>query len=212
MFLRMSQGMALLPQVQTWTFRRAGSMNPNPTTFAQRSAAFASAATGRYNSVALISTRTEEGVQGYLVSGPWNGINNAALNLAHAVGAKVERVPTPPQLLGPGRGIVGRLEYEICNSGGLIKAGAAPTEVITTLAQSMPMNSRIGATIRRPFPGSKTSCDLSTELHSPSQNGLWRGRWVAVGDDQVGAGQVLDGRALDIGDYIAPVTESRSRH
>lgn len=148
--LRMFQGMALHRTLRTWTFHRAGQLDPNPTTFAQRSATFASASTTRYNSVSLIATRTEDGVRGYLVTGDWRGMDKAALALAHTVGAKAEEVDSPPDLTGPGREVVGRLEYRTGNSGGLIQAGADPSEVVKTLAQAMPMNSWVGVVMRRP--------------------------------------------------------------
>lgn len=149
----MVRGMALYPRLRTWTFQRAGQLDPNPTSFAQRSANFASAATTRYNSVSLIATRTEDGVHGYLVAPDWKGIDSAAQSLAHAVGAKAVEVDSPPDLIGPGREVVGRLDYQDGNSGGIIQAGADPAEVIRTLAHAMPMNSWVGVVMRRPTRG-----------------------------------------------------------
>ena len=148
--------------VQAWTFQRAGSIDLNPTTFAQRSAAFASSATTWFNSVTLIVTRDEEGVHGYLVSGPWKGMDAASMSLAHAVGAKAVRLDEPATLLGPGREVVGRLDYVSGDSGGLIQAGADPTEVIKTLVTAMPIGSWVGAVLRRP--SCAPSPDVNTQL------------------------------------------------
>src|SRR5690625_2810740 len=151
--LRMVRGMALYPRLRTWTFQRAGQLDPNPTSFAQRPANFASAAATRDNAVALIATRTEDGEHGCAVAPDRRGMDSAGQSLAHAVGAKAVEVDAPPDLSGPGREVVGRLDYQDGNSGGIIQAGADPAEVIRTLAHAMPMNSWVGVVMRRPTPG-----------------------------------------------------------
>lgn len=142
--------MSFFTKQRAWTFKRAGNLDANPTQFAQRSTSFATSATTRFNSVTLIAKRDDTGVRGYLVSGDWKGMDNAALALAQAVGAKVERVDEAPDLTGPACFVVGRLDYQEGLSGGLIQAGANPADVIRTLAPSMPPGSWVGVSLRRP--------------------------------------------------------------
>jgi hypothetical protein len=76
---------------------RAGNIDTNPTTFIQRAALFASAATGK-GAATLLTRREPSGLNGYLILPATSAGMNAEIHLAHTVGARVEAAALPEDL------------------------------------------------------------------------------------------------------------------
>ena len=204
--------------LRTWRMQRVESIDANPRTFEQRSAAFA-AAVPDGGTVTLLVSRTErDGVVSQL-SAPLRFGDSGALALAQAVGAKAVLVnplldsaarrpededvlvQTGDGILLPRAGVVGWCERDpdapVAHS---VQAGANPAEVARLLAVSLRPGQWVAVVLRTP---------------SNSERKAWR-RWLvhrlgtgnpvhhslaakplvasilAGGDDKAGVASLLD--------------------
>lgn len=132
----------------TWTLRPAGSEPIEPATFAQRAGAFTSRATTVVRRhITLVTTRDEDGLHPYYVtSDPEAHIT--AKQLASALGAKADKVDGVPELTGPGARWVSQALMVSNNVGGMSQQGADSGELMSTLAESMPVGSWVGMSVR----------------------------------------------------------------
>ena len=129
-------------------FARTGGIETNPTKFIQRANAFASSIPSNA-SVTLLTRREASGLRGYLIlPASANGPGNPSLHLAHAVGARAEQTELPHDL--GETPAVGELVYRESPALRETQAGIDPQELPTLLANTMPMNSWVAVTVRKP--------------------------------------------------------------
>lgn len=97
----------MLPSMRTrtstaaWRLERAGSMDPNPTTFTQRSGQFARLA-GTLGSATLLVRRTDDGLASFVLLPDEPAAETAVMHLAAAVAASAKRLDEVPDLRGTG--------------------------------------------------------------------------------------------------------------
>lgn len=140
--------MALTPTVpRVWRLVRAGQIEANPTTVAQRAGAFAAATP---DGTVLLTRRDADGLGHYMIASNIGSVEQASLHLAQTVAARAEEIEGEPQSLLASRHIAVARFSPGSAVGRDTQAGAELQEISGRLASSLRQGEWVAVVMRKP--------------------------------------------------------------
>lgn len=174
-----------------WKFSRAGGIDPNPANVISRAGTFASAAP---DGTVLVTRREPEGLRHYMFAPDTARVSDAAINLAHTVGARLESLDDAPDVFASRHMVVARHKKN-SGVGRETQAGFELGEVSLRLATILKEGEWVAAVMREPHEREKRwhatwlahHTGGRQQHHSGAQNAVIMSLWA--GSSSVSGGK-----------------------